>query len=59
MSDNGADIFSKIPELDYTEIIPEINVNEFEKVVQSRRSVRVYTGEPLDNKIIVIKVRKP
>lgn len=52
MSNDGMDIFSKIPELDYTESIPEIDVKEFEKVVQSRRSVRVYKDEPLDDKIV-------
>ena len=52
MSDNGTDIFSKIPELDYTESIPEIDVKEFEKVIQSRRSVRVYKDEPLDDAIV-------
>ncbi len=52
MNDNGADIFSKIPELNYTERAPEIDVKEFEKVVQSRRSVRVYEGGPLDDKVV-------
>jgi nitroreductase len=52
MSGNGTDIFSKIPDLDYTEAAPEIDVLEFEKVIQSRRSVRVYKDEPLDDKIM-------
>lgn len=52
MSDKGTDIFSKIPDLDYTEQAPDIDVKEFEKVVQSRRSVRVYKDEPLDDKIV-------
>lgn len=52
MSDNGTDIFSKIPDLDYTENAPEIDIKEFEKVVQSRRSVRVYKDESLDDTIV-------
>lgn len=52
MSGNGTDIFSKIPELDYTEAAPDIDVAEFEKVIQSRRSVRVYKDEDLDDKVV-------
>ena len=46
------DIFKKIPELDYTEPAPEINTEEFIKVVESRRSVRVYTEENIPEEIM-------
>ena len=46
------DIFKKIPELDYSEPAPEINTEEFIKVVESRRSVRVYTEENIPEEIM-------
>lgn len=52
MSDKSTDIFTEIPDIDYSEELPEIDANEFEKVVQTRRSVRVYKDEPLDDKIV-------
>ena len=35
------DIFTEIPDLDYSEVAKEADVNEFIKVVEGRRSVRV------------------
>jgi nitroreductase len=46
------DILTKIPELNYSENAPEINVEEFEKVVRSRRSVRVYCAEKIPDEIV-------
>ena len=51
MSDE-VEIFTKIPDLDYSEEVPEINTDEFLKVVQSRRSVRVYTDEQIPDDIV-------
>ena len=45
-------IFSKIPELNYTEKANEIDPLEFEKLVQSRRSVRVYKDETIPEEIL-------
>ena len=47
-----ADIFTKIPELEYTEPAPETNSAAFKTVVESRRSVRVYTNEEIPEKVI-------
>ena len=41
------DELTAIPELNYTETAEETNVAEFEKVVRSRRSTRVYTDDPI------------
>ena len=46
------DIFSKIPELNYTEVACEVNAAEFEKIIHSRRSVRVYKDEPIPDDIV-------
>jgi len=46
------DIFSKIPKTGYHEEVPEINADEFEKVVRSRRSVRVYEKEKIPDDIV-------
>ncbi len=40
-------ILTKIPDIDYSESAPQINSDEFDKVVTSRRSVRVYTDETI------------
>ena len=49
---NSTDIFSEIPKLDYSESTPSLNAEEFEKVVISRRSVRVYTPEIIPDEIV-------
>lgn len=46
------DILTKIPEVDYREPAIETDLNEFEKVVKSRRSVRVYTEEEVPEEVI-------
>ena len=46
------DIFKKIPDLDYSESAPDINTEEFIKVVESRRSVRVYTEEKIPDDVM-------
>lgn len=44
-------IFTKIPDLNYSESAVEIEANEFEKTVRSRRSVRIYTDEKIPEAI--------
>lgn len=46
------DIFSKIPELNYKEESDYNNSEDFTKLVNSRRSCRVYTDEPVPEEII-------
>lgn len=45
-------IFNSIPELQYFEEAPEVNWEEFKKVVTSRRSVRVYKKENIPDDIV-------
>jgi len=46
------DIFSKVPELNYSENAIDVTSEEFEKIIHSRRSVRVYTEEKIPNEIV-------
>jgi nitroreductase len=46
------DILTKIPDVDYKELAPEIDVNEFKKVINSRRSVRVFTEKKIPDDVI-------
>ncbi len=46
------EIFEKIPDLDYDEPAVETDWLAFEKVVRSRRSVRVYNEEPIPEDIV-------
>ena len=45
-------ILTEIPDIKYHESAPEIDANEFDKVVLSRRSVRIFTGEKLDDALV-------
>lgn len=49
MSEN---IFSKAPDLMYSEPAVECDFAEFTKVVESRRSVRHYTNEPIPDSVV-------
>lgn len=46
------EIFEKIPEMDYVETATETNQEEFEKVVRSRRSTRVFTNEKVPEEVM-------
>jgi len=46
------DIFSKIPELNFTEESSYQNAEEFTKLVNNRRSCRVYTDEAVPEEVI-------
>jgi len=48
------DILSQAPEFNYVEKVPKIDAKEFQKVVDSRRSVRIFDGKPIPEKIINI-----
>lgn len=52
MSNGKAKILSEIPDLDYHEEAPKIDVNEFKKVIESRRSVRVYENEKIPDNVV-------
>ena len=45
-------IFTSIPNINYTEPAPKINSEEFVKVVESRRSVRVFDESPIPEEIV-------
>jgi nitroreductase len=47
-----ADIFNEIPDLKHVEKAIEVNASEFEKVVTSRRSTRVFTDEKIPEDIV-------
>ena len=46
------DILNKIPDMGYVETLPDIDPIEFEKVVRSRRSVRVFTDEKIPDEVV-------
>jgi nitroreductase len=46
-------IFNTIPDLGYTEEAPLCDTNAFAKVVESRRSIRVYTSEKIPDDIVM------
>jgi nitroreductase len=46
------DVLTKLPKSDYKEIALEVNSDEFVKVIESRRSVRVYTEEKIPEDIV-------
>ncbi|OFZ19902.1 MAG: nitroreductase [Bdellovibrionales bacterium GWB1_55_8] len=46
------EIFTKIPNIQYTEEAPQIAVEEFRKTVKSRRSVRVFDGSPVPEHVM-------
>ncbi len=45
-------VFNSIPELNYQEGADEVNLKEFEKVIKSRRSVRVYGKDPVPDAVV-------
>jgi nitroreductase len=45
-------IFSKVPDVTHKEAALQIDPKEFENLIQSRRSVRVYIDEPIPDDII-------
>ncbi|WP_374073349.1 nitroreductase family protein [Bdellovibrio bacteriovorus] len=46
------DIFSEVPELHYIEKAPACDMDEFKKVIESRRSVRVFTDEVIPDSVV-------
>jgi nitroreductase len=49
---SGKDIFSEIPDLNYSEQAESVNLAEFKKVIESRRSVRVYSDEKVPEEAV-------
>ena len=48
----AAELFSSVPELNYQEMPPPIQVEEFRKTVFSRRSVRVFKQDPIPEAVV-------
>lgn len=48
----STEIFDKVPEIEHVEAAIETDAAEFEKVVRSRRSTRVYTGEAIPETVM-------
>lgn len=46
------EIFEKVPEMDYVEKAIDANQEEFEKVIRSRRSSRVFTNEKVPEEVM-------
>ena len=46
------DVLKKMPKPSFFDEVPEINSDEFEKVVQNRRSVRVYNSESIPAEVV-------
>lgn len=49
MSDN---ILTAPPKMDYEEKTQQVDVGEFDKIVQNRRSIRVYTEEKIPDEVV-------
>lgn len=45
-------VFNQTIDTGYSEAVPEIDFNEFDKVIKSRRSIRIFNDEKLDEQII-------
>jgi nitroreductase len=52
MKNNAADIFTHAPDFSYSEPLIETSPEEYEKVIQNRRSVRLYTNEKIPNNVV-------
>ena len=48
----ATDIFTEIPELNYSETPDDADVKEFIKVIEGRRSVRAYTDEKIPEEVV-------
>lgn len=49
---DGIEILKKIPDTGHREPAPTVNTEEFKKVIESRRSVRVFTERPIPDEIV-------
>lgn len=52
MKENTTDIFKEIPDTHYQEIMNETSPEEFDKIIQNRRSVRVFSSSKVPNEIM-------
>jgi nitroreductase len=51
-TETNTEIDTRLPDLDWREPVPTIQVEEFRKVVMSRRSVRVFDGTPIPENVV-------
>lgn len=49
----NANILSSKPGIDYDEKAPKINAQEFQKVIDSRRAVRIYDSTPIPEEVVM------
>ncbi len=52
MKKDPAEIFNKIPDLNYSEELSEVAPQEFDRLVRNRRSVRVYSNERVPAEVV-------
>jgi nitroreductase len=52
MKKNPADILTKMPKFHYHEDMRDVSPEEYEKIIQNRRSVRVYTNEKVPPHVV-------
>jgi nitroreductase len=52
MKTKGSEIFSKVPETQYEEVMNETSPEEFKKIIENRRSVRVYTNQKVPKEVV-------
>ena len=52
MKNKAADIFTKAPEFSHEEPLSETSPEEFNKIIQNRRSVRVFTNEKVPKDVV-------
>jgi len=52
MKNQSADIFTNVPDFSHQEPLFETSPEEFNKVIQNRRSVRVYTNEKIPKDVV-------
>lgn len=47
-----SNVLSKVPDITYTEKAPEIDTKEFQKVIETRRAIRVFEKTPIPDEIV-------
>ena len=52
MKNKSADIFTNVPEFSHEEHLQETSPEEFHKIIQNRRSVRVYSNEKIPTDVV-------
>lgn len=52
MKAKGSEIFSKVPDNQYEEVMHETSPEEFNKIIVNRRSVRVYSNQKVPKEVV-------